>query len=1510
MHRRPSRLSRTVLRLGAVLLAGAAAWAPWAASAASPDVVISQVYGGGGNSGATYKNDFIELYNRGSTPVNLAGWSVQYASATGTGWAVTPLTSFSLQPGQYYLVQEAAGAAGTVDLPAPNAIGTIAMSGTAGKVALVTATAALTCGATVGTCSAVAAVKDLVGYGTTAGDYEGGRAPAPSNTAAILRAGGGAVDTDNNTVDFATGAPNPRSSTGSTAVDGVCGSANGKGFGTAPTTNLCATGVASVVTGTGPWAWTCAGTNGGTTASCSATLDTRPPLTIFHTNDVHARLTPHQWVINQHGSAPDVFEAVGGAAALAGKMLSLTAAKPGALVLDGGDISEGNPVGDANTGNTTGFAYGNGGMTGFYELLHAKLKTVAGRGGRGIDALVVGNHDVRDASYITNMEHMAGTGVPVLSVNVRDIATGQPHFAPTTTVTVSGVKVGIIGYTTSSAQVGASLAATLTVVDCQWTGSAVCNISAYVNDLRNNQGCDIVILLTHDGHSDLVDPVTPVIADTAAAKVPEIAVTGHWHTWSDTVWQPQSLNYKTIFTEASSYMTYIGELQVSPSGAYLSASQHVLRNSDITPDPDIATYVQGLIDTYDNLPAHAGHPVYEVVGYSNDNLLLDNRMKWWSADEYPWSGNNTAGQWITDAMQWKCAQIFGACDLAIEAGGGVRADIKAGPMTYMQVYETFPWADDLYVRISLTGQDIVNFLKATNLDAGFSRQLDVTAFDGIPTSVKFNGQPIGLSTVYTVAINDYMLAHPPGGYTWPTTINAQSSAVLVRDSLSEFMRTVHGTPATAYSVGGDRYHFNGEYSGGYRAVVTMLNDADSKPTFEDAFIRFLSATPETLARRGGKQVPASLVNADGSINAGHRLSEQELYRSFLGFKTGALKPGDIIEVLGKASFFGGNPEFVDQEGVYGDGVEFKILGHDDSLAKPAYMASINAFLNDNYKNHYIRFLARKTAADSVTDQNGTVLKIWNKTGFAAASLVGAIGDTLEITGVPTMENFGFRLRSDKAVVSAVALPSVAGLSSRVDAQTATVSAPITLTASASISGGGFSLAPLADAQVASGSPGTNYGTSTNIFIQSSTAVGTFGVERGLLKFDLSSIPAGSTITGATLQLWNWKSTGAALPVEVRGVSDDSWTEGGVNYGNQPVPGAVLDTQTLASGTTNVWYAWSVTGFVQSQFAGDKVVSLLLKPADEALAGAPSYGFDAKEFGSNAPVLQVTTQATASSVASLRYFYRYSADNASWGAWTQSGSALTSAPYANAFSFPNGTGYYEFYSVATDDLGNVEPTPGFAQASVHFQAASGQAQTIDFTQPSPVPVGSGFSLNAVASSGLPVTFASLSVGICVVAGDVVSTVAVGTCTIAASQAGDAGYLLAASVNRSFDVTLAVQTIDFPQPAPAALDAGPVTLAAIASSGLPVTFASQTLGVCTVDGVTVTLVALGTCTVRASQLGDATHAAAASVSRSFTVSASVGSPVQIPVPPWALLVFAIGLLAVLRQRARASVGGHTA
>lgn len=86
---------RRVAALALVPLVGGAALvtaAPAQAVDVTSPVVISEVYGGGGNTGAVYTNDFIELYNNGETAVELSTWSVQYASTTGSSWQRTNLT--------------------------------------------------------------------------------------------------------------------------------------------------------------------------------------------------------------------------------------------------------------------------------------------------------------------------------------------------------------------------------------------------------------------------------------------------------------------------------------------------------------------------------------------------------------------------------------------------------------------------------------------------------------------------------------------------------------------------------------------------------------------------------------------------------------------------------------------------------------------------------------------------------------------------------------------------------------------------------------------------------------------------------------------------------------------------------------------------------------------------------------------------------------------------------------------------------------------------------------------------------------------------------------------------------------------------------------------------------------------------------------------------------------------------------------------------------------------------
>jgi polyvinyl alcohol dehydrogenase (cytochrome) len=145
----------------------------------------------------------------------------------------------------------------------------------------------------------------------------------------------------------------------------------------------------------------------------------------------------------------------------------------------------------------------------------------------------------------------------------------------------------------------------------------------------------------------------------------------------------------------------------------------------------------------------------------------------------------------------------------------------------------------------------------------------------------------------------------------------------------------------------------------------------------------------------------------------------------------------------------------------------------------------------------------------------------------------------------------------------------------------------------------------------------------------------------------------------------------------------------------------------------------------------------------------------------------------------------------------------------------------------------------------------------------------FTVSATASSGLAVGFGSFTPVVCTVSGATVTLVAAGTCTIHAAQPGNSDWAAAPPVNQSFLVTRGSQTITFGALPNQAFGAAPFTVGATASSGLAVGFGSTTPVICTVSGATVTLVAAGTCTIRAAQPGNDAWAAATPVNQSFQV-----------------------------------------
>jgi len=213
---------------GVIVLAGLLIGVPGTAGAVDldSDVVISEIYGGGGNAGASYLNDYVELYNRGPQPVNLSGKSIQYTSSSGSSWTNKVDLTGSVPALGFYLVALASGGANGSALPAPDVSGTINMAATSGKVALVDGTVALGCGSD---CDGAAPVIDFVGYGL-ATDFAGSgpTGTALTSSTAAQRILNPFTNSGNNPTDFSTGVPSPGSAvanpvqplcTGPAAVD-------------------------------------------------------------------------------------------------------------------------------------------------------------------------------------------------------------------------------------------------------------------------------------------------------------------------------------------------------------------------------------------------------------------------------------------------------------------------------------------------------------------------------------------------------------------------------------------------------------------------------------------------------------------------------------------------------------------------------------------------------------------------------------------------------------------------------------------------------------------------------------------------------------------------------------------------------------------------------------------------------------------------------------------------------------------------------------------------------------------------------------------------------------------------------------------------------------------------------------------------------------------------------------------------------------------------------------------
>lgn len=433
-------------------------------------------------------------------------------------------------------------------------------------------------------------------------------------------------------------------------------------------------------------------------------------VTILHTNDMHGHFLPEpaEWL--------DARPPVGGFVRLEGEVRSLRAARPrgGVLLLDGGDLLTGTPLTDLVERESKG-----GAMHDFIEALD-------------YDAVAIGNHEF-DKGLDNLIEFTDGARVPMLSANVRT-PDGAAPLLPNQTYSeifeASGVKVGVIGVTTDSLKTLMSRKdfARLELVD---PAEAV-----RAEVARLDPQTDLVVVLSHMG----IDDDERLARDVDGI---DLIVGGHSHTRLTAARRVD----ETWIVQAGSYARSLGVVDLVVSDDHIADFRYELHDllvdtMPVEPSPAVAslaeTYAARIDAVYGEVLSEA--PVALGRDYHHESGL---------------------GRWITDVLR----ESTGA-DVALYNGGGLRADLQAGPVTRGSIFACFPFQNEV-MTFQVSGKDLQSILLRNVIAESDEKRgfLPVSGVrytwrvrNGAPELLEaFVGDaPLDLERTYTIATNSYI----------------------------------------------------------------------------------------------------------------------------------------------------------------------------------------------------------------------------------------------------------------------------------------------------------------------------------------------------------------------------------------------------------------------------------------------------------------------------------------------------------------------------------------------------------------------------------------------------------------------------------------------------------------------------------------------------------------------------------------------------------------------------------
>ena len=529
-------------------------------------------------------------------------------------------------------------------------------------------------------------------------------------------------------------------------------------------------------------------------APASQAAEAGEKIVILHTNDVHCALD----------------DAIGyaGLAAYAGALEEQYGADRVTLV-DAGDAIQGQAVGTLSQGEY------------IISLMNAA----------GYDLAVPGNHEF-DYGVDRLMELAAGAEFPYLSCNFTGLAAGEPVFQPYALLDYGDTTVGYVGICTPE-----SLTKTDPTYFRDEAGEAVYGfrqggdgqelydcVQAAVDQARA-EGADYVVAVGHLGNEGISAQWSSqaVIAHTTGI---DVSLDGHSHEQYERT-LPNREGKDVVLAQTGTGLTAIGQVILDPVTGEIQAE---LVAGYAGRDPEMEEEIAAVQAQYEE-------QLSQVVGSTDVALVTTDPA---TGEYWVRSRETNLGDFCADAYR----AVMGA-DIAFVNGGGIRAELAPGEVTYGDILDLHPYGNALCL-VEATGQQILDALemgarKYPQTSGGFLQVSGLTytidaavpssvvvdengAFQSVDgprrvTGVKVGGQPLELDRVYTLASHNYMLKSGGDGYTmFQGCTLLKDETVLDNQALIRYLGQILEGDLSAYSAPGGQGRIQiaetGEETGG------------------------------------------------------------------------------------------------------------------------------------------------------------------------------------------------------------------------------------------------------------------------------------------------------------------------------------------------------------------------------------------------------------------------------------------------------------------------------------------------------------------------------------------------------------------------------------------------------------------------------------------------------------------------------------------------------------------------